>query len=1068
MNDQLFAALQRCRDAKQNILLTGLTGSAKGYLLSELLIRPTGKILCLVPEEEKAYDLYRDLQGFIDPDRVFLFPAREFAYLNESYSYSEVNRIITLKECLHHPRKNGFIITTPRAVMHKLVSPEYFKKHTIKLKKGDEKSPEVLIRHLVDSGYIRVETVTKPGEFALRGGILDIYPPGESNPVRIEYFGDFIESIRRFEVNNQLSKKAEPAVTITMADEFRADNIDSTLINYLEDKTLVFIDEPGKFYQNLDQSIKRYREIIQNAKREGKEVREIPVTPTQAISAQLEPYPIIYHSMFPKSIGEARLVSVQHVEQKEMERFYNNYDTLISRMKEWKSNSYTIKFAVKSRAAQEMLRRELAEKYPGGIEFIEREIDNGFVSRTLKIAIVSEKDLWGKQPTKQVRRRKREEGLLAEDLKIGDYVVHENYGIGIFRGIARVENGGVNREYLLLQYAGTDRLYMPVDKLDLLYKYTGTGEKEPKLSKLGGNSWEKTKKKVSQSIRDMAEDLIRLYAARQAKEGYRFSADTPWQRQFEDDFPYQVTPDQLKAIEAVKRDMESNKPMDRLICGDVGYGKTEVALRAAFKAVMDGKQVAVLVPTTVLAEQHFKSFSDRFNKYPVTIEVLSRFRKPGEQKRIVSELSRGIIDVIIGTHRLLSQDIKFKNLGLLIIDEEHRFGVAQKEKIKSYKELVDVISMSATPIPRSLHMSLTGLRDFSVIETPPPERYPITTYVLEYNEMIISEAINNEIERNGQVFFVHNRIEDIYKVKEKIESIVQGVSVAVGHGRMDEGELARVMVDFLAGKYQVFLCTTIIESGLDMPNVNTIIIDEADKMGLAQLYQLRGRVGRSNRMAYAYLTYRPDKVITEDAQKRLNAIRQFNELGSGIKVALRDLEIRGAGNILGAEQHGHIQAVGFDMYCRLLERETARCRGKAFREPVNPQLEIDIDYYIPDKYIADPGIKMRIYRRLLLAVEMEEIDEIREELKDRFGQPPQPVENFLQIARLRIMARKKEIKAIRKKGKNIELQVVEEVPLDLSHLDSNIKIRKKGNDTLVFQGEAVLSLGGLESLLTTI
>ncbi|NLG32948.1 MAG: transcription-repair coupling factor, partial [Syntrophomonadaceae bacterium] len=929
-------------------------------------------------------------------------------------------------------------------------------------------SPEVLIRHLIDSGYIRVETVTKPGEFALRGGILDIYPPGEPNPVRIEYFGDFVESIRRFEVNNQLSKKPEPAVTITMADEFWADNINSTLIDYLEDNNLVFIDEPGRFYQNLDQSIKRYREIIQNAKREGKRVREIPVTPTQTISAQLETHPIIYHSMFPKSIGEARLVSVQHIEQKEMERFYNNYDTLISRLKEWKNNSYTVKFAVKSRVAQEMLRRELAEKYPGGLEFIEREIDNGFVSRTLKIAIVSEKDLWGKQPTKQIKRKKGEEGLLAEDLKIGDYVVHENYGIGIFRGITRVENGGVNREYLLLQYAGTDKLYLPVDKLDLLYKYAGTGEKEPKLSKLGGNGWEKTKKKVSQSIRDMAEDLIRLYAARQAKEGYRFSADTPWQRQFEDDFPYQVTPDQLKAIEAVKRDMESNKPMDRLICGDVGYGKTEVALRAAFKAVMDGKQVAVLVPTTVLAEQHYKSFSDRFNKYPVTIEVLSRFRKPGEQKRIVSELSRGVIDVIIGTHRLLSQDIKFKNLGLLIIDEEHRFGVAQKEKIKSYKELVDVISMSATPIPRSLHMSLTGLRDFSTIETPPPERYPITTYVLEYNEMIISEAINNEIERNGQVFFVHNRIEDIYKVKEKIQSIVHGVSVAVGHGRMDEGELARVMVDFLAGEYQVFLCTTIIESGLDMPNVNTIIIDEADKMGLAQLYQLRGRVGRSNRMAYAYLTYRPDKVVTEDAQKRLNAIRQFNELGSGIKVALRDLEIRGAGNILGAEQHGHIQAVGFDMYCRLLERETARCRGKVLREPVNPQLEIDIDYYIPDKYIADPGIKMRIYRRLLLAVEMEEINEIREELKDRFGQPPQPVENFLQIARLRIMARKKEIKAIRKKGKNIELQVVEEVPLDLNNLESNIKIRKKGNDTLVFQGEAVLSLGGLESLLTTI
>jgi len=513
--------------------------------------------------------------------------------------------------------------------------------------------------------------------------------------------------------------------------------------------------------------------------------------------------------------------------------------------------------------------------------------------------------------------------------------------------------------------------------------------------------------------------------------------------------------------------MESRRPMDRLICGDVGYGKTEVALRAAFKAVMDSKQVVVLVPTTILAEQHYLTFSQRFASYPATVEVLSRFCSSAQQKRIADDLKKGIIDVVIGTHRLLSNDIHFNDLGLLVIDEEHRFGVAQKEKIKAIKEQVDVISLSATPIPRSLNMSLTGMRDLTLIETPPQGRYPIITYVMEYDEEIIMEAIYNEVERQGQVFYVHNRIEDIDRVYARLKSLLPDIAIGIGHGRMKEEELSRVMMDFMAGKFAVFLCTTIIESGLDMPNVNTIIVEEAGKMGLAQLYQLRGRVGRSKRVAYAYLTYRPDKIINETAQKRLNAIREFNELGSGMKIALRDLQIRGAGNILGSEQHGYIHAVGFDLYCRLLEQETARMKGEVITPSYNTQLDIDVDYYIPESYIPDSGSKMRIYRSLLLAASQKELEAIKEEVIDRFGRIPTPVENFFQIASLRLMAQDKHIKTLKRKGKNIEIQLSEELPADFGQNLEKVKFKQLNKYTLSVRQEEN-SLKALQDLLTII
>ncbi len=1058
--------------SNENVLLTGLSGTAKSYIITEFYHRNAGKMLCLVPSEEKAHDLARDLEGFIGSDKVFMFLGRELVFLKDNLSAIEVNRIVTLQECILHPQRKAVIIATPSAFMHLIIPPAELINNSFKIAQDEEYQQSFLLQSLIKCGYSRVDTVTSPGEFAVRGGIMDIYPVNEKMAVRIELFGDFIESMRYFNIDSQRSGKKTKELTITPADELFSDQLTASLFDYVGEKRVLFFDEPRDFYQNYDKSVKRFKESVKEAKKADKIIPELPLLDREQLKAYIDKPATIYHSFFPGNIPQVMIKLMEHISQQEMEPFYANYETFYARLKEWQNKKYTIKLAFKSKIARDQLKKELSDRHITAVEFLEHTVEKGFFSSTLKMAVISEIDLQGRKPAAKKKKKKDEaERLLVEDLKMGDYIVHENYGIGIFRGVTSVETEGITREYVLLEYAGTDRLYLPLEKLDVLYKYSSSEDKEPRLSKLGGTDWERTKKKVSESIQELAEGLLKLYASREAMEGYTFSPDTPWQSQFEETFPYQETPDQLKAIEDVKRDMEQKRPMDRLVCGDVGYGKTEVAMRAAFKAVMDGKQVAILVPTTVLAEQHLGGFKERFKDYPAVIECLSRFRSAKEQKSIIADLEKGVTDLVIGTHRLLSKDIKFRDLGLLIIDEEHRFGVAQKEKIKALKEMVDVISLSATPIPRTLHMSLTGLRDLSVIDTPPPERYPITTYVLEYNDEIIYEAIMAEIERGGQVFFVHNRIEDIYKVKENLEKLVPGLKIGIGHGRMKEEELAPTLMSFIKGELHIFLCTTIIESGLDMPNVNTIIVDEADKLGLAQLYQLRGRVGRSNRVAYAYLTYRPERVLNETAQKRLNAIREFSELGSGIKIAERDLEIRGAGNILGPEQHGYIYAVGFDLYCRLLEEETARLRGVVKKSTFETQVDVDVDYYIPDTYIPDSGTKMRIYRRLLLAVEPAEINAIREELLDRFGKLPNPVENFLRISELKVIAKNKEIKSLRRKGKSIEIQMTR--PLQLAKLNQQeelkgLRIISLNDHTLQLQGEALKSLDTLETVLANI
>lgn len=678
--------------------------------------------------------------------------------------------------------------------------------------------------------------------------------------------------------------------------------------------------------------------------------------------------------------------------------------------------------------------REIESSYRDNIESIALgevvitfgNLLKGFECPKYKTCVISDKEVFGEAKRKLSKSKSKSKGVSKiksfAELKPGDYVVHVNHGIGVYKGIKQIEVSGHKRDYLDIVYDKGDKLYVPVDQLDLVQKYIGSEGKSPKVNKLGGAEWQKAKSKVKKSINEIAEDLVKLYAARAAVKGYKYSKDTEWQMQFEDEFPFQETPDQLSSIEEIKKDMESDKPMDRLLCGDVGYGKTEVALRAAFKAVMEGKQVAFLVPTTILAEQHYKNMIKRFSDFPIKIDMVSRFRTTKEQKSTLQSVKEGNVDILVGTHRLVSKDIVFKDLGLLIVDEEQRFGVAQKEKIKNLKKNVDVLTLSATPIPRTLHMSLTGVRDISVIETPPEERYPIQTYVVEQNDQLIRDAIMREIGRGGQVYFVYNRVEDIEKIANYIKNLVPESRVGVAHGQMTERQLEKEMLDFMTNEYNVLVCTTIIETGIDIQNVNTIIIYNADKMGLSQLYQLRGRVGRSNRIAYAYLLYTKDKVLTEVAEKRLKALKDFTELGSGFKIAMRDLEIRGAGNMMGSAQHGHMAAIGYDLYCRMLEDTVKLIKGDIDKEPIETMVDLKVDAYIPSSYIEDEMQKIEVYKKIAAIESIDEYMDIKEELEDRYSDIPDPVYNLMDIAYIKSRAKLLSIEEIKESGNDVSFR----------------------------------------------
>ncbi len=813
-----------------------------------------------------------------------------------------------------------------------------------------------------------------------------------------------------------------------------------SLLDYFQEEPLLIIDEPN-----------RQRESYQVREKENQESYKSLLERGRILPGQIDNYftldslwqrfnkqKIIYFSLLPKKPIATETVNVLGVTAKTPSLFMGKTRLLVDELKEWRRQKYAVVILINSRERADRLRQGLwdlgleaaiadmdFELVPEQVCIVSGALTGGFEFVSWKLAVLTEHELFH-QPKKRVPRRIFQEGrrtTVLEDLKVGDYVVHTNHGIGRYLGIEKLTVGEAERDYLVLKYQGEDKVYVPTDQSGMLQKYHAQEGQTPKLSKLGGNEWNKIKSKVKAAVQDLAEELLNIYAARQAQPGYAYKPDTPWQMEFEEAFPFEETPDQKRAIEEVKKDMEKPRPMDRLLCGDVGYGKTEVAIRAAFKAVSDGKQVAVLVPTTVLAQQHYTTFRERFEGFAVNVAVLSRFKTAKEQKAVLQELRTGRVDIIIGTHRLLSKDVKFKDLGLLIVDEEQRFGVVHKEKLKKLRQTVDVLTLTATPIPRTLHMSLVGVRDMSIIETPPEERYPVQTYVVEASPQLLREAIRKELGRGGQVYYVHNRVETIDKAALQVQELVPEARIGVAHGQMSEQSLENVMLDFMEGKLDVLVCTTIIETGLDIPNVNTLIVDDADRLGLSQLYQLRGRVGRSNRVAYAYLTYNKDKVLSEVAEKRLSAIREFTELGAGFKIAMRDLEIRGAGNLLGAEQHGHVAAVGFDLYCRMLEEAVRKFKGEELPVEQNVSIDLQVKAYIPQEYIRDPGIKIDFYQRIYAARNKEELAQIREELTDRFGQPPQALDNLLKIAGIKVVAADLKVQSIAQEKDIIKIKM---------------------------------------------
>ncbi|MHB1420241.1 MAG: transcription-repair coupling factor [Bacillota bacterium] len=842
-----------------------------------------------------------------------------------------------------------------------------------------------------------------------------------------------------------------------------------TPVAYFATPPLVIIDEPSRVTQIAEQlTLERAATYIELA-------AEGAVLPSQAqvyadqqeLVGLSHRYPVVQMASLPKKLPGTEPGHIYGVTAKPMHPFLGKVPMLVDEIKGWQKNHFTVVLMADTQQGVQRLKDALwsydvegaivedlrGPLYPGQVLITDGHLQKGFELPPLKLVVITDFEVFGRQKKARPRRTFREGGKLDAfvDLKLGDYVVHVAHGIGRYLGIDSLDIGGVIKDYLNIQYAGEDRLYIPTEQAESIQKYIGAEGHLPKLNRLGGTEWARIKGRVKQSIQDMAKELLELYAEREAAVGYAFGQDTVWQQEFEEAFPYIETNDQRKAIEDVKSDMEIPKPMDRLLCGDVGYGKTEVALRGAFKAVMDNKQVAVLVPTTILAQQHYNTFRERFAQYPVTVAVLSRFRSPREQAEVIGALKTGAVDVVIGTHRLLSKDIRFKDLGLLIVDEEQRFGVGHKEKLKQIRKSVDVLTLTATPIPRTLHMSLVGMRDMSLIETPPEDRYPVQTYVVEHAPEMIRDAVRMELNRGGQVYYVHNRIADIDKVARALQALLPDARIAVGHGRMQEEQLEQVMLDFIEGNYDILVSTTIVENGLDIPNVNTLIVDEAENLGLSQLYQLRGRVGRSNRLAYAYFTYKRDKVLNEVAEKRLSAIREFTEFGSGFKIAMRDLEIRGSGNILGPEQHGHILSVGFDLYCRLLEEAVNELKGETTEEIPAASVEINVNAYIPDSYIPDSGTKMSLYRRLMLARALEEVDEVFAECQDRFGPVPEVAMNLLAVARIRVLAGELQIQSIaqqqaemkiafhpqhRFKG-NILLELAQAFPRKLSFSASN-------------------------------
>ncbi|BBF44770.1 transcription-repair coupling factor [Lachnospiraceae bacterium KM106-2] len=1119
------------------IQITGCINSQKCHLMYGLAGSAVFKLI-VTYNDLNAKEIYEDYKLY-DKD-VYFYPAKDVIFYSADIHGNAIvrDRLKILKRIIE--QKPTTIITTIDAGMDQILPLEFIRQRVISIRAEQTLDLEWLKAEMIYLGYERCAQVETPGQFAIRGGIIDIFPLTEEVPYRVELWDEEVDTIRSFDVESQRSieqieelliypaaeiildkavlekgkraiakeseeyiaalkeeKKREEAKRIKdISNEF-LENLDyyngsiamDSYIKYFYKNTvsffdyftaensIVFIDEPGRIEEKAEAVQTEFRESMIGRIEKG-----------YILPSQVDVLFVYQELMVKLSNGKAVSISTMDYRidsfhpkakydftVKSISPYNHNFEMLVKDLKKWKENGYRIVLLSSSTSRATRLSEDLREHglsaffsddfnrvvNPGEILVSYGALHKGFEYPMIKFAMISDSDIFGAEKKKR-RKKKVYDGAKVHsftDLNVGDYVVHENHGLGIYKGIEKIEVDKVAKDYIKIEYANSGVLYILATGLEVLQKYAGADARKPKLNKLNSVEWKNTKNRVRGAVKEIAQELVKLYAIRSEKKGYQFGPDTVWQREFEEMFPYEETDDQLRAIDDTKQDMESTKIMDRLICGDVGYGKTEIAIRAAFKAVEDGKQVVFLVPTTILAQQHYNNFVQRMKDFPVNIGMLSRFRTPAQSKKVVEQLKEGKCDILIGTHRVLSKDIEFKNLGLLIVDEEQRFGVTHKEKIKQLKSDVDVLTLSATPIPRTLHMSLVGIRDMSVLEEPPVDRLPIQTFVLEHNDEIIREAINRELARDGQVYYVYNRVSNIDEVANAIAELVPEANVAFAHGQMSERELEKIMFGFINGDIDVLVATTIIETGIDISNVNTMIIDDADRLGLSQLYQLRGRVGRSNRTSYAFLMYKRDKMLKEVAEKRLQAIKEFTELGSGFKIAMRDLEIRGAGNLLGARQHGHMEAVGYDLYCKMLNEAVKELKGESKEEDqFDTTVDVDIDAYIPATYIKSEFQKLDIYKRVAEIQNEEEFMDMQDELVDRFGDMPGCVNNLLNIAYLKSIAHNAYVTQLVQKDNRVRMAMYEKAMIDVSKLPGllekygkTLNVEKGKNPTFVFE-----------------
>ena len=1075
--------INNIENKKSPISLSGLTGVAEAGIASSVMEKTKRPIMLITYNEIQAQNLVNDLKFFTD-DVIYL-PKKEivtYDYVAESKNLP-YERIEVLNKI--YKKQKNIIVTSIETIKQKMISKNALYKNVLNFKVGDKFILEDVKQKLINLGYERFDLIDGRGEFSVRGGIVDISTT-DNTGIRIELWGDEIDSIRHFNIISQRSIDNIEKVEIFPAHEYiletsveevaknirknvYSENIfekvesdiegiingeyiskidryfnsfyeeQETVLDYLDSKYLIFIDEFNKILQRSE-NVELDNENTIKALIEKERI--IPdgiknYITTEDVKAGIKKYQSVFLEKLDNQVKSG--TEKYDFKYKELNYYKSGIDLFINDIKNFIKEKKKVYIVVDTKEKadkisklleeyeilsifQEKLNQTIITKDTDTVIITLGNITKGFYSFDLNQIVIVASELV--DATRRTKKRKTEnfkqgEKVVFADLKVGDYVVHRKYGIGIYIGVNTIKADGTTRDYIKLKYSDDDILYIPTNSLDEIRKYVGGEEINLKLNKLGSKDWEKTTAKVKNNLRTVAKELIELYARREKSKGFAFSKDTEWQKQFEEAFQYVETDDQLRCIEEVKRDMENEKPMDRLLCGDVGYGKTEVAIRAAFKAVMDHKQVVYLAPTTVLAKQQYETFKERMKDFPITVDVLNRFRTTKDKNRIIKELKLGEIDILIGTHRILGKDIDFKDLGLLIIDEEQRFGVKAKEKIKEYKTSVDVLTMTATPIPRTLHMSIVGVRDMSVIYEPPQNRKPVQTYVLEYDEEVIKEAITRELERNGQVFYLFNNVGEIALKADKISRLVPEAKVGFAHGRMTGEEIEDIMQDFVDGNINVLTCTTILESGIDIPNANTIIIENADRIGLAQLYQLRGRVGRSDRQGYAYITYRKDKMLSEVADKRLKAIKEFTEFGSGFKIAMRDLEIRGAGSLIGEVQHGHLEEVGYDTYCRILDEVLKEEQGLKPEEDIECQIDLNVTSYIPDSFISDQNQKIEIYQDIALCKNEEDISNVIDEIVDRFGNLPDEIENLLEISRIKQLAKKKYLTKIQSKTNSV-------------------------------------------------